>query len=168
MGERDDLTEIMEAIASSETLDSHEIFERLISASKLDDAGLGAEVRKVLPMVALSVLALAKQLDKQDARRPRGRPTGVEFAGRDCWRAYVAWLAVRFFGNPMTSNRDAIALARKLSAALGLAGNEQAFYGVSEESLEQSLSRGRSRLGMVETPDGRWKCEHCEKVLSMK
>jgi hypothetical protein len=152
----------------SESTDPRDVCDRLMAAAKSNDSELGAEARKLLPIIGIYLLAQAWALDKSKGQRPRGRPTSTAFGGIDGWRAYEAWRIVKLVKRPAMSNGEAIALHRKISEHLGLPKAEQPFHGGSDESLAQSLSRGRSKLGMSDATLERWKCVYCEKIYSME
>ena len=158
-------------LALSETGDPNEALKLIIAASMQGDAALGAATRKLMPLIGLALLAASWGAARQMNKVPKGRPRSGMFGDRDCWRAYSAWLAIKVAGGIMMSNREAIALCREIDGKLHIREKEQAFSSrasAAETSLEQSLSRGRTKLGMDDTAADRWKSAVCEDLFKVK
>jgi hypothetical protein len=161
---------LLEALEHSETPDPNQAFAMIVAASSGEDAELGVATRKLLPIIGVSLLAASWALKKDMMRRPQGRPRSGTLGNVDCWRAYCAWWAVKVAGKPAMSNLDAIKLCRKVDDAMGIPKDKQAFSnraGGEDANLEQSLSRGRSKLEMSKVADDRWQSNHCDEVFSI-
>jgi hypothetical protein len=159
-------TALSAALSNAETPDPSEVLKRLIDASKEGDAALGAALMRHFSVVGMSLLALSWEMEGRLKRQPRGRPRANEFGDRDCWRAYRGWHVAKLYGNPQMSNLQAMERARELDRLCRIPKYEQAFLTGEASSCAQSLSRGRTKLGMSDTLPDRWKSAHCEAVFS--
>jgi hypothetical protein len=161
---------LADLLARLETGNPSEALDLIIAASKQGDAALGAATRKLMPLIGLALLAASWGVTRQMNKVPKGRPRSGKLGDRDCWRAYSAWRAVKVAGGITMSNQEAIALCREIDVILQTREEEQAFSSracAAETSLEQSLSRGRTKLGMDDTAVDRWKSAACEDLFKV-
>lgn len=136
-------------------------FDRLMRAADMDDATLGATTRALLPLLAVGLMGLEKDLADIRSKRPRGRPAKPDLADLDCCRAYTCWAIVRRLGGASLSNQKAIERMQEIEEAIGIPLTEQIFPRTTDNaSLEQSLSRGKTKLGFT----GKWTCSTCERI----
>ena len=155
------------ALSQSETANPAEVLDLLIEAMKQNDAALGAAVRQQFSVIGLCLLALSWGVDSRMNRRPRGRPRAGRLGDVDCQRAFSAWEAARLTGKRQMSNLDAIEICRKIDGILKTPKVDQLFCDGGQASMEQSMSRGRTKLEMSNDPNDRWQSAHCEAVFSM-
>lgn len=144
------------ALGRSETTDPAEVLRQLMEASQQDDAALGAAVRRQFSVIGLCLLAISWGVDARMTRRPRGRPSVAPLGDLDCRRAFCAWCAVNLIGNRQMSNLQAIKLCSEIEEIDGTLEAERLFKHADQASLEQSVSRGRTKVGMADGPDDRW------------
>jgi len=159
---------LSDALSQSETADPGEVFNLLMAASKHSDAALGAAVRRQFSVIGLCLLALSWGVDSRMNRTKRGRPRAVLLKDVDCQRAFSAWGAARLTGKRQMSNLDAIEICRELDDIKKTPKVDQLFCALSQNSMEQSMSRSRTKLEMSNDPNDRWQSAHCEAMFSMR
>lgn len=129
------------------------------SADYLPGLGLGAtpEARR---WAWLGYCAEKAQWQK----RKRGRPRKSNLSDVDCYRAYVCWLVVKSLGARRVQNREAIRLVRLIDDHLSIPVDKRAFPpSITDESAEQSLSRGRRKAGM----NVDWQSDYFEAIANI-
>jgi len=151
------------ALSQSEITDPGEVFNLLMAASKHSDAALGAAVRRQFSVIGLCLLALSWEVDSRMNRPKKGRPRAGPLGDLDCQRAFMAWQTVALTGNRQLSNLQAIEVCRSIEGTLKTPNKKCLFRPEGQASLEQSLSRGRTKVGMADGPDDRWKSAPFDK-----
>ncbi|MFA9229652.1 MAG: hypothetical protein ACEQSU_02730 [Microgenomates group bacterium] len=155
---------ITKALATVSNLDVGNAHERLVIAAQGDDSALASTVREMLPLLYFGLLALDKQLSIAATKKRRGRPSKDPLSDMDSFRAFQCWHAVKRFGRPDWTNREALDLATLIENLVGIPAKEAAFSKhVTRETLEESLSRGKSKLGFSD----QWACATCDEILAM-
>lgn len=152
---------IAEAIALVPDPDPAKALTRLLDAAREDDITLAQTVRELMPLLAFGLLSLGKTVAEIQAKRPRGRPRKGELGDVDCFRAYQGWHIATSLNLRHLSSREVIEVGRQLEAHLRIPLQERAFpQHLDTPTLEQSVSRGKTRLGFT----GPWECQRCEEI----
>lgn len=137
---------------------------RLTQAAEKGDAELGATARELLPLLCFGLMALGKGFADALEKKGKGRPKVNRFGDIDCRRAFLCWNAVRIVKGTTHTNRAALRIARLIETLANVPPEEAAFpKHVTDETLEQSVSRGKKKLGFTDA----WTCQICEEILAI-
>jgi hypothetical protein len=138
---------------------------KMLADAAHDDVKLGQTARALMPMLICGLMTLDAAIEKKVTKKPKGRPPKpTDEGGVDGWRAYNAWRYVQMLGLGSMSNREVIHTIQSVENQIGLAPNEQTFPShLTTTSAEQSLSRGKRILGIVD----KWECPYCEGIQSL-
>ena len=163
MSEKDELRAmIRQALEPVDEIRPQAALNQILEASEGTDQELGANVRRLLPLVVFGLMGLQKGFDDTAPNRRPGRPRVLPEAGKDGFRAYRAWHAVKVFKEPGATNRRAIHLVREMDRMLRTPPEDCEFSPMLEQaSAEQSLSRGKKLLGINE----RWESGFCQDIF---
>lgn len=152
---------VAEAIALVPDPDPGNALIRLMEAARDDDITLAETVRELMPLLVFGLMSLNKDILRLQSKKPRGRPKKSELGNADSFRAYQSWHIVTSLNLNHLSNREVIEIGRQLEAYAGIPQDERAFPShLDIPTLEQSVSRGKTRLGFT----GPWECQLCEEI----
>lgn len=170
-GSEDRVTDLRNMIAQAvdrmPDQDVANVFKNLMAAARQDDLTLAATVRENIVIIGFALMAFGGGLKRASGKRPRGRPKKNPLGEIDCRRAYLCWFAVRLYRDLTgedreITNREAIEFARFFENHAGLPQAQCAFLPTAkDETIEESVSRGKTKLGFSDA----WTCKKCEEIL---
>jgi hypothetical protein len=114
------------------------------------------------------------EMERYSAKRPKGRPKVEALASQDARRAFRLWEAVKMLRefekahgleSTAVSNRNLIEAQMKVEPRIFAGEPDEWLFPttVAFETLEQSVSRGKTKLKI--DPD--WQSELCEEILAV-